>query len=101
MVALPTRSSQHGFQSSHFIPPEFNFVVFFRYTFLAFGHGPRSCVGQRFAMLEAKMALAAVFRKFTLVKCKKTVEKIELDPSHILGGNIGGIWLKAIPRNET
>jgi hypothetical protein len=31
---------------------------------MGFGQGPRSCLGMRFALLEAKMALAAVIREF-------------------------------------
>jgi cytochrome P450 family 3 subfamily A len=34
------------------------------YAFLPFGGGPRMCIAQRFALMEAKMALALVLKKF-------------------------------------
>ena len=56
----------------------------------------------RFALLEAKVALMSVVRKFELVTCSKTVEKIELDPKSALGGNWvkGGLWVKARARQH-
>ena len=39
---------------------------------LPFGFGPRSCIGMRFALLEAKMALIELMKRFTFVRSPDT-----------------------------
>nr|APH81392.1 cytochrome P450 CYP3027B1 [Tigriopus kingsejongensis] len=41
-------------------------------TFQAFGSGPRTCIGMRFAMAEMKIALAKFILKFKVVDCPET-----------------------------
>ena len=43
-----------------------------RYAYLPFGGGPRTCVGNHFAMMEAQILLAMIVRE----------QRLELEPSH-------------------
>ncbi|KAL4241058.1 Cytochrome P450 3A4 [Mactra antiquata] len=49
-------------------------------SFLAFGAGPRHCIGMRLALVEAKIALIYILRKVKFVKSEHT--KVPLDLSH-------------------
>jgi len=69
------------------------------YAFQAFGQGPRACIGMRFALLEAKIGVMAVMRKFTFTPGTKTKEPLELDPQMQLAGVKGGLWAN-IKRRE-
>ena len=47
------------------------------FLFLAFGQGPRNCIGKRYAMISIKIALVSILRKFRLVKSKNTTENLK------------------------
>ena len=70
------------------------------YTFLPFGTGPRNCIGQRFAVLEAKIALISVLSRFDLRPCKDTPDKLTLNPKAILGDSLERIVLAVEPRSK-
>ena len=42
------------------------------YTYMPFGLGPRNCVGMRFALMEAKTAIAHIVNRFEFYRTAKT-----------------------------
>ena len=64
------------------------------YAFFTFGHGPRNCVGKRFALLQNKLALFRLIANFELVTCEDTPETLIPDPRSTSFQPKGGMWIK-------
>ncbi|KAK7863029.1 hypothetical protein R5R35_010772 [Gryllus longicercus] len=67
------------------------------FTYMPFGMGPRICIGQRFALIEVKMALVHLLHSFDLHPSAKTKFPIEYQT----GANLlakGGFWCGLTPR---
>ncbi len=50
------------------------------HTYLPFGLGPRNCVGMRFALLEMKLVLADIVKRYKFFKCDDTDIPLVSDP---------------------
>lgn len=62
-------------------------------TNLAFGIGPRSCIGNRFAILEIKIVLFSLLAKFTLRPNVKTCDPFIYSKKSFTIEPEGGYWL--------
>ena len=64
-------------------------------AYFPFGHGPRSCIGSHFAMLESVVAVAAVLQRYRIVS---ESERVALDTHGITLRPAGAVPLRVEPR---
>ena len=67
-------------------------------AYLPFGAGPKNCIGMRFAIMKAKMALINIMQQYSVVKCNKTQVplKCHLDVVH---GPADGVYVQLTKRH--
>ncbi|XP_044018689.1 probable cytochrome P450 6a14 isoform X2 [Aphidius gifuensis] len=68
------------------------------YTYLPFGEGPRSCIGIRFGLIQAKIVLTSLLVKYKFSFGPNTPYPLEIDPGVILLTTKTGVDLKIEPR---
>lgn len=63
-------------------------------TWLAFGDGPRNCIGLRFGMMQSRIGLVTLLRNFEFSLGSKTKVPPRIDPKSFVTVPEGGIYLK-------
>jgi len=87
------------FDPERFAPENRDKIV--EMSYMPFGEGPRNCIGRRFALMEAKMALVEILRKFSFETNEKTPEPLPVRNKGLTLSVIGDdLWLKMSRRSE-
>ena len=68
------------------------------FAFLPFGGGPRKCVGDQFALMEATVGLAMLVRRFH-ISLATSPEEVKLVTGATMHTD-GGLWCNVAPRRE-
>ena len=58
------------FNPNRFMPENRHMII--PYSYLPFGGGPRNCIGMRFGLMEAKIALACIIKHYKLMRTDTT-----------------------------
>nr|AAB95198.1 cytochrome P450 monooxygenase CYP28A1 [Drosophila mettleri] len=82
-----------AFKPERFMQPDAAKMYREQGVFMAFGDGPRVCIGMRFALTQIKGALVELLTKFIIRVNPKTRSDNEYDPTTFIGTCKGGIWL--------
>lgn len=77
-----------------FMPERFDSEQHTNYaSFLAFGHGPRNCIGLRFGMMQTRLGLVSLLMNFEVSTCARTMEPLEYSDKNIIMVPKSGMWL--------
>lgn len=79
------------FDPDRFTPEEINKRD--NVTFLPFGDGPRSCIGLRFGLMQAKIGLVTLLSNYEFSICSKSKVPIEIEKKNFILTPAGGMWL--------
>lgn len=82
----------HEFRPERFMGDEKNTRP--SHLFLAFGVGPRNCIGLRFAMFSAKLAMVTLLKNFKFTTCPKTRDPINFSKRAVLLKAEDGLWVQ-------
>ncbi|XP_063930005.1 probable cytochrome P450 6a23 isoform X2 [Zophobas morio] len=79
----PERFSEENKKSRH------------QYAHLAFGGGPRRCIGMRFGVMEAKIGFISLLKEYKFTVNQKTEDPLKMKVNSFVVAPQGEIWLNA------
>ncbi|XP_014215794.1 cytochrome P450 6g1-like [Copidosoma floridanum] len=65
-----------------------------KYSYLAFGEGPRVCIGKRMAMMTVKMAAAVILKNYLLEVALMMTLPIKMNPNTFAWVAKDGLWVR-------
>lgn len=66
-------------------------------SFLAFGDGPRNCIGLRFGLLQTRVGLATLLKNFDFSACSKTSIPLKFNAKNVVLTSKDKLWLNVKP----
>lgn len=72
-----------------------------QYTYMPFGYGPRQCIGNRFVLMETKIVIVNILRKFVIKISGKSPYPVVFSPRRFTTFAKGGFWLSFEERKKT
>ncbi|CAO1432966.1 unnamed protein product [Diamesa hyperborea] len=64
------------------------------FTFMAFGEGPRVCIGLRFGIMQSKIGLVKLLTNYKFTICEKSPVPMKFNPSTPFIAPLNGMFLK-------
>lgn len=86
----------YAFKPERFLPEMKDLLK--PYSFLAFGAGPRNCIGLRVALVQAKTMLACILRDVRFERCDETAVPVKFVPRRLLLEPATEVKLRVVPR---
>lgn len=71
------------------------------YSYMPFGHGPRCCIGKRFALLQIKLVLIKILREYRVETTDETMFPVRKDLSILLNCPYDAVMLRFKNRRST
>lgn len=71
-----------------------------KFAFLAFGEGPRICLGMKFGLTQVRAGLATILYRYNIVTCDKTEIPLKFSKATFVLEPENGIYLKLEKRDR-
>lgn len=63
------------------------------FTYFPFGEGPHNCIGLRLGLMQSKLGIVQVLRKYEVSPCNRTIYPMKVNPSGVTTTALGGLYL--------